>query len=139
MAIAVLDWFLLEGGEPLYEVDPDEHEVELNPDLYEVRMPDFTVFVGPPTQSGDWVVEVAVHVRRAIALEVDTVESLLEPLATRIPERLQIDVFGTEDFGSKSTVWLATRLTRDEVESSEIDSLLGSLLHEAHALRAALD
>ena len=48
----VLDWFLLEGGHPLYESPPDDGEVQLNPDLYEVRFPDLEVFVGPPTEDG---------------------------------------------------------------------------------------
>lgn len=139
MSIAVLDWFLLEGGEPIYERGPDdEGEVHLDFCLFEVRMPDFEVFVGPPTEDGPWVVEVAVSVRPAIALRVDIVEELLEPVATQIPERFQIDVFATEDFGSESAVWLATRLTRDEVDTSAIDAILGSLLIEARALQTHL-
>ncbi|MBM3730741.1 MAG: hypothetical protein FJW44_07980 [Actinobacteria bacterium] len=134
MAIAVLDWFLLEGGEPLYEDNPD-NEVNLDPDLYEVRMPEFDIFIGPPTECGEWVIEVAVHVRRAIALEVDTVLELLKAPGAQLGERLQIDVYATEDFGSVSTVWLATRLTREEVESTEIDNLLGGLLAEARSLQ----
>lgn len=140
MTIAVLDWFLLEGGEPLYESDPDgEHEVELNPELFEVRMPEFEVFVGPPTEPGAWAIEVAVNVRPAIPLEVDVVEALLKSIGTHLPDRLQVDVYATEDFGSVSTVWLAVRLTRHEVESSEIDRLLGGLLTEARAMQTALD
>ena len=139
MSIAVLDWFLLEGGEPIYERGPDdEGEVHLDFCLFEVRMPDFEVFVGPPTEDGPWVVEVAVSVRPAIARRVDIVEELLEPVATQIPERFQIDVFATEDFGSESAVWLATRLTRDEVDTSAIDAILGSLLIEARALQTHL-
>jgi len=147
MSIAVLDWFLLEGGDPQYEIDPDngdsddtdlEDEVALGPDLYEVRMPDFDIFVGPPTECGDWAIEVAVQVRPAIALEVDTVIELLKVPGAHLGDRLQIDVYATEDFGSVSTVWLATRLTRDEVESTEIDELLSNLLLEARRLQANL-
>ena len=139
MTIAVLDWFLLEGGEPIYERGPDdEGEVHLDFCLFEVRMPEFEVFVGPPTEDGPWVVEVAVSVRPVIALQVDTVEALLDPVAAQIPERFQIDVFATEDFGSESSVWLAARLTGDEVEGSAIDAVLGSLLTEARALQAHL-
>ena len=134
MSIAVLDWFLLEGGDPQYEIDPDE-EVGLGPDLYEVRMPEFDIFIGPPTECGDWAIEVAVQVRPAIALEVDTVLELLKVPGARLSDRLQIDVYATEDFGSVSTVWLATRLTRDEVESPEIDERLGNLLTEARTLQ----
>lgn len=142
MSIAVLDWFLLEGGDPQYEIDPDnedpDDEVGLGPDLYEVRMPDFDIFVGPPTECGDWAIEVAVQVRPAIALEVDTVLELLTVPGAHLGDRLQIDVYATEDFGSVSTVWLATRLTREEVESREIDVLLGNLLNEARTLQTHL-
>lgn len=147
MSIAVLDWFLLEGGDPHYEIDPDnedpddtnpEDEVRLGPDLYEVRMPEFDIFVGPPTECGDWAIEVAVQVRPAIALEVDTVIELLKVPGARLSDRLQIDVYATEDFGSVSTVWLATRLTHEEVESHAIDELLNSLLLEARRLQANL-
>lgn len=147
MSIAVLDWFLLEGGDPQYEIDPDngdsddtdpDEEVGLGPDLYEVRMPEFDIFVGPPTECGDWAVEVAVQVRPAIALEVDTVIELLKVPSARLSDRLQIDVYATEDFGSVSTVWLATRLTSDEVESHEIDELLDNLLTEARLLQSHL-
>ena len=139
MTIAVLDWFLLEGGEPIYERGPDdEGEVHLDFCLFEVRMPEFEVFVGPPTEDGPWVVEVAVSVRPHIALAVDTVEALLEPFAARLPARHQIDVFATEDFGSDSAVWLATRLTPSEVDSVEIDKILVELLTEARAMQAHL-
>ena len=142
MSIAVLDWFLLEGGDPQYEIDSDnedpDDEVGLGPDLYEVRMPDFDIFVGPPTECGDWAIEVAVQVRPAIALEVDTVLELLTVPGAHLGDRLQIDVYATEDFGSVSTVWLATRLTREEVESNEIDELLGNLLNEARTLQTHL-
>lgn len=142
MSIAVLDWFLLEGGDPQYEIDPEnedpDEEVGLGPDLYEVRMPEFDIFVGPPTECGDWAVEVAVQVRPAVALEVDTVLELLKVPGARLSNRLQIDVYATEDFGSVSTVWLATRLTRNDVESREIDELLGNLLAEARLLQSHL-
>lgn len=133
MAIAVLDWFLLEGGEPIYEQDPaDDDSFDFT--LYEVRMPEFEVFIGPPTAPGPWAVEVAACVRRSIPLEVDFVEKMIASFATQRSERHQVDVFATEDFGSSSTVWLATRLTRDEVESSDIDAALVDLLTEARAM-----
>lgn len=134
----VLDWFLLEGGHPLYESPPDDGEVQLNPGLYEVRFPDLEVFVGPPTEDGPWVVDVAASVRPAIPLEVDTVESLIASNITALPRRYAVEIFAMEDFGSESSVWVSTRLTADEVTSPAIDDLLTGLLERARALQSHL-
>ena len=134
----VLDWFLLEGGEPFYEQDFLHNAVHLDRDLFEVRLPDFEVFIGPSTEPGPWVLDVAVLVRPAIALEVDTVEDLIADFKTALPSRYSIDVFATEDFGSESSVWLCVRLSPGEIDSEDLTKLLRGLLKHSRELQDTL-
>jgi hypothetical protein len=115
--VTVLDWFLLEGGEPCYETpEPEDDEVVLMDGIYEIRFDEFEVYVGPSTKPFDGVMDVAALVRPAMAFDPSFVISLIEPITSTLPDGFSLEVQPTDDGRNDSSVWLVVRLPASAFE-----------------------
>lgn len=131
----VLDWFLLEGGIPAYDVSElAPSEVGLDPDIREIRFEDFEVYVGPPTQYGEWSLEVAVLVRVSMAYDIPTADILVEPYRQQFADFLEIELHPAETGRNEASVWLVTKLTELQVQNDSFGEVLTVLLQSAHVL-----
>ena len=131
----VLDWFLLEGGVPAYDVSElPASEIELDPDIREIQFEDFEVYVGPPTQIGEWSLEVAVLVRVSMAYDMHTANILVEPYRQQFADFLEIEIHPAETERNEASVWLVTKLTEQQVMTEAFGETLTALLQSAHVL-----
>lgn len=131
----VLDWFLLEGGVPAYDgSELPAPESELNPDIREIQFEDFEVYVGPPTQVGDWSLEVAVLVRVSMAYDMHSANILVEPYRQKFADFLEIEIHPAESERNETSVWLVTNLTEQQVQTESFGETLTTLLQSARVL-----
>lgn len=107
----VLDWFLLEGGEPSYETPQSEaDEIKLAGGIYEIRFDEFEVYVGPSTNLHDGEMDVAALIRPALAFDPDAAQDLIRPLAESLPDGFVLEVQPTDNGRDDSSIWLVVRL-----------------------------
>jgi hypothetical protein len=136
----VLDWFVMEGGDVRYE-HPDEVRLEdesaLVDGVWEIRFPEFEVYVGPTPQPACNDLEVAALVRSEISLEPDSLFPLIEPIQESMPAHLMFEIPHLESPLVGSSVWLVTQLIQlDPKERTE--QRLTELLDYAHRSDLAL-
>ncbi|MDA2958449.1 MAG: hypothetical protein O3B66_09485 [Actinomycetota bacterium] len=133
--VAVLDWFLMEGGEPLYESPPSAgDDVALDEGIYEIRFPDFEVYVGPSTRPALGILDVAALLRPAVALDADSIRAWLEADAARLPPQFEIEILPTDDGRDDHSIWLITRLSADDFVTDGLPDRLARLMTEARRL-----
>lgn len=133
--VEILDWLLLEGGDPSYEnpYRPGD-DVVLDDSIFEIRFPEFEVYVGPSTDPTIAGVDVAVLIRPAMPFDPETIRSLVVPLTSDLHERMEIEFHETEDGRPDTSLWLVLRLTTADLDSNGRTDLFATLMESARRL-----
>ena len=133
--ISVLDWFLMEGGEPLYECPPAAgDDIVLDEGIFEIKFPDFEVYVGPPTRPLVGIMDVAVLLRPAMALEVEVIRAWLAPHIKALPLGFELEILPTEDGHHDNSLWLSKCLSTTDFVNNHYPEVLSKLMIEAKRL-----
>ena len=136
--VTVLDWFLLEGGEPCYETPQvEDDEVPLMEGIYEIRFDEFEVYVGPSTKPFDGVMDVAALIRPAMAFDTGVANNLIEPITSTLPEGFSLEVQPTDDGRDDSSIWLVVRLPASAFEV-DYASMLRDFMDSARRVHRVL-
>lgn len=135
--IAVLDWFLMEGGEPSYEAPPTtDGGVTLDDGIFEIRFPEFEVYVGPSTKPIVSVMDVSALLRPAMALDSEVIQAWLEPHVESLPPGFELEVLPTEDGHANNSLWLTARLSMSDFQNHFYPEILALLMTEARRLHS---
>ena len=138
----VADWFVMKGGEVVYDInadestDPDDDDCErpgwAMPVIHEIRLDDLQIFVGETVESFkvDGVVDVAVLLRTGIPLPETVVEEGVRGLRAVVPDFVSVDVV---DEGSGVAVWLVTELGATNIDSGEFPVTVEALIRVARS------
>lgn len=142
----VADWFVMEGGEVVYDFNADDDDAGFDDDdcerpgwaapvIHEVRFGELQVFVGESMESFtiDAVVDVGVLLRTGIPLPESVVEESLGELRAAAPDFVEVEV---HDDGPGVSVWLAVPLSRDSVEGGGFVEEMQKLLQFADSAEA---
>ena len=133
--VRLLDWFVLEGGDPCYErpID-DDGEISLSDEIHEIRFPEFEIYIGPSISGPTADTDVAVLLRPAIAVEPSVADSIYRPHLTDEMDGLSLEFRTTDDGRDDTSVWLVLRLSDESFDDSSFDTSLTSLMRAARRM-----
>lgn len=141
----VADWFVMKGGEVVYDINADEtadddmdngdceRPIWIAPVIHEIRLGDLHVFVGESIESFDVgaVVEVGVLLRTGIPLPEHVVDASLAGLRAVAPESITVEVIDGAEEGPGVSVWLVLELNRETIDSGTFGGRVDGLLEFA--------
>ena len=132
----VLRWFRNYGAD-IHEWDPDDEGSRgIDPEspagqcgVVQMFVGDSQLFVGEPTLTGPWEVEVAALLREGVPYEVEVIVRDLWDYATTANARHHLE-FVDDDPDTGTAVWLFLLLGEDETTSDALDQLIPEFLSE---------
>ena len=132
----VLRWFR-ENGAEILEWDPHDEDSEgVDPEspagqcgVVQLFVGDRQLFVGEPTLTGPWEVEVAALLREGLPYEVEVIVRDLWEYGTTANKRHHLE-FVDDDPDAGTAVWLFLLLGEDETTPDVLDHLIPEFLSE---------
>ena len=137
----VADWFVMKGGEVVYDfnadesTDPDDDDCErpgrAMPIIHEIRLDDLQIFVGETVESFnvEAVVDVGVLLRTGIPLSEAVVEESVRGLRAVVPDSVSVEVI---DEGSGVAVWLVSELVATNIDNGDFSVAIEALIRAAN-------
>lgn len=143
----VADWFVMRGGEVVYDgdtghtdddSDPDEWDCERPagwPTIHRVHLGDLQIFVGEPTETFtvDCVAEVGWLMNSGIPLPEAVVDAEFHDVRRTAPEFIEFEAI---DEGDGVSAWAVIRLGRARVDDGSFVLQLEQLLAFADTAEA---
>ncbi len=136
----VADWFVMKGGDVVYDFNaddstvPDDEDCErpgwAMPIIHEIRLDDLHIFVGETVESFNVnaIVDVGVLLRTGIPLPETVVEESVAGLRAAVPDFVTVDVV---DEGSGVAVWLVAELSEQNIDSGDFAGTVEALIRAA--------